>query len=67
MTRITVGKWDFRYIVGLNTVGIITQSRKKHIARITVVREGSNRDLTQNRELVSPEEVADYIIRARLS
>lgn len=69
MTRITVGKWDFRYIVGPHTVGIISPTRKKHEASIAAVREGSTRvvDTTVAHERVTPEEVADYIIRMRLT
>lgn len=64
MHRITVGKWTFRYIVGPFTVGIITPTRKKHVASIAAVRQG--RRVTSQDYRVAPEEIAAYIVKERL-
>ena len=68
MQKITVGKLQFRYIVGANTVGIITSTGKKHIPRIAEVRQESTRPANNGTPdyRVTPEEVASYIINNRL-
>jgi hypothetical protein len=66
MYRITVGKWDYRYMVGPYTVGIITPTRQKHIASIADVRQGATgpTGVTNGSAdaRILPDEVAEYIL-----
>jgi hypothetical protein len=66
MYRITVGKWNYRYMVGPYTIGIIPPSREKHIASIADVRQGATGPTGLNNGTadarVLPEEVAAYIV-----
>ncbi len=66
MYRITVGKWDYHYIVGPYTVGIITPTRQKFMAALADVRQGATGptglDNGTADSRVLPDEVASYII-----
>jgi hypothetical protein len=70
MQRITIGEWEFRYIVGPYTVGIITPTRKKHVATITEIRAAATgpaevQDGTPDWR-VTPEDIAQYVVANQL-
>jgi hypothetical protein len=73
MHHITVGKWNFRYIVGPHSVGIITPTRVKHTATIVDIRAASINgavtydDLPGSSDIrVTPGEIASYILAHQL-
>ena len=63
----------YRYLVGPYTIGIIPPTRRKHIVSIQTVREAwtgaeipvDTRNGMHDRR-VTPEEIANYILRTRL-
>lgn len=71
MNRVKVGKWEFRYVVGNHSVGIISPTRKKHHITLTElhgapnVRNGINNGMSDDR--ATPEQVAAYIVKNRLT
>jgi hypothetical protein len=72
MIRMQVGKWEFRYIVGPYTVGIITPTRQKYTVEIPRIVDPKNRVGLESAVLgsadnrVTPTEVANYILAHQL-
>ena len=75
MHHVTVGKWNFRYIVGPHSVGIISPTRAKYTVPIDAVRQAAllNPGIATYDDLpgssdnrVSPGEIASYILAQQL-